>query len=136
MGGNGAIMVALRNQDMFKSVSAFCWLCNPSESPLCNKILTGYPGADKATWADYDSTLLLKKLGTDGGVKYRLNFRLDSPTTSMPTATCYPNTQRRPGMTRWIFAFTRYNHGYYFISSFMDEHIEFHAKRIVRRAHG
>ena len=132
MGGNGAIMVALRNQDMFKSVSAFAPLCNPSESPLCNKILTGYLGADKATWADYDSTLLLKKLGTDGGVKYD-SILVDQGLADdfYADGNLLPEHLKEAGDDKVDLRFHEgYNHGYYFISSFMDEHIEFHAKRI------
>ena len=131
MGGNGAIMVALRNQNLFKSVSAFAPLSNPCESALCNKILTGYLGPDKTTWAEYDSTLLLRELGANG-VKYD-TILIDQGLADdfYADGNLLPENLKEAGGGKVTLRMhDGYNHGYYFIFSFMEEHIDFHAKRI------
>ena len=128
MGGHGAMMIALRNQHMFKSVSAFAPIAHPSESSLGSKLLKGYLGQDKTAWAEYDSTLLLKKLSE---IKY------DSILVDQGLADdFYKNGELLTD--KWKDVCNKvdlrmhegYNHGYYFISSFMDDHIDFHAQRM------
>ena len=63
MGGHGALTIALKNQDMFKSVSAFAPISNPINCPWGKKAFTGYLGEDESTWKEYDATELLKSTG-------------------------------------------------------------------------
>lgn len=80
MGGHGALVSTLRNPGLYKSVSAFAPICNPSQCPWGEKAFTGYLGEDKSQWVEWDATELVKKY--DGPpltflidqVEYLLNF--------------------------------------------------------------
>ncbi len=129
MGGHGALTVGLRNPDRFKSVSAFAPIVSPLNCPWGEKALGGYLGADKAAWAEYDACtliesgarlpdLLVDQGEADGFLEGQLKTHLLAEVCG---AAGQPATIRiQPG----------YDHSYYFISSFMDEHLRWHAKRL------
>ena len=66
MGGHGALTIALKNPDCYKSVSAFAPICSPTRCPWGEKALTGYLGTDRARWRDYDATALIEDRGWKG----------------------------------------------------------------------
>ncbi|MDF1608952.1 S-formylglutathione hydrolase [Hoeflea sp. YIM 152468] len=129
MGGHGALVLALRNPDRFKSVSAFSPIGNPVNSPWGQKAFTAYLGKDSATWADYDASLLMRKatgavpaLVDQGEADNFLEEQLKPQTLEAAAkASGYPlELNRREG----------YDHSYYFIASFIDDHLRFHARHL------
>jgi S-formylglutathione hydrolase len=127
MGGHGALTLALRNPDRYRSVSAFAPICSPLNCPWGEKALGRYLGAERSVWAAHDSCelvrasehrlpLLVDQGDADG-------FLVEQLKTPLLQAACedsgYPATIRmQPG----------YDHSYFFIASFMDEHVAFHAR--------
>lgn len=128
MGGHGAMTIALRNPQRFVSVSAFSPIVNPVESPWGQKAFTQYLGDDRSSWAAYDSVELIRSQGlilpllVDQGTadnfleEQLLTDRLISATENLPNVT----VRYQEG----------YDHSYYFISTFIDEHLRFHAQHL------
>ncbi|KAL5004240.1 hypothetical protein ScPMuIL_017696 [Solemya velum] len=129
MGGHGALVCALKNPGMYKSVSAFSPICNPTNCAWGKKAFNGYLGEDKETWKEYDSTCLVKEY--DGPP---LEILIDQGKSDnflkegqlLPdnfVATCAES--KVPVIMRMQEG---YDHSYFFIASFMGEHIAHHAK--------
>jgi len=126
MGGHGALTIALKNPGRYKSATAFSPICSPLHCPWGEKALGNYLGADRAAWAEYDTTALvaaskeqLPVLVDQGDAD---NFLVEQLKTPLLEKACsdagYPMTIRmQPG----------YDHSYFFISSFIGEHLAFHA---------
>jgi S-formylglutathione hydrolase len=119
MGGHGALTISLRNPGRFASTSAFAPIVAPSLVPWGQKALGGYLGADSSAWADYDACALIEAgarlpdLLVDQGAAD--NFLIE--------AAGQPATIRiQPG----------YDHSYYFIASFMADHLAWHAERLAK----
>ena len=128
MGGHGALTIAMSFPGRFRSVSAFSPICNPTASDWGRKQFTAYLGADESTWAAHDATLLMKKRGFDGPML------IDQGTSDQFIDLLKPETlstamaERRQG---GIFRMQKgYDHSYFFVSSFMEEHIAFHAQAL------
>jgi S-formylglutathione hydrolase len=130
MGGHGALTIALRNPDRFKSVSAFAPIVAPSQCPWGQKALSGYLGDDPAAWQDYDTCALIRagarlpNILVDQGEAD--NFLVEQLKPELLTDACHeagqPLTLRmQPG----------YDHSYYFISTFMADHLRWHKERLV-----
>lgn len=129
MGGHGALTIGLRNPDRFRSVSAFAPIVSPLNCPWGEKALGGYLGPDRDSWREYDACALIEggarlpDLLVDQGEGD--NFLEGQLKTDLLAKACaaagQPATIRmQPG----------YDHSYYFISSFMAEHIAWHAERL------
>ena len=129
MGGHGALTIALRNPDRFRSVSAFAPIVAPSQVPWGQKALSGYLGDDQAAWAQHDAVSLIESgarlpdLLVDQGEGD--NFLEQELRTHLLQEACAKAGQRaeirmQPG----------YDHSYYFISTFMAEHVAWHAQRL------
>ncbi|WP_417816106.1 S-formylglutathione hydrolase [Thalassospira alkalitolerans] len=129
MGGHGALMMALRNPGMFKSVTAFAPIANPINCPWGQKALGNYLGTDKSNWKAWDSSELMKlaiskesqtpALVDQGDADGFLTEQL-KPDTLFAAASQvnYPlNLRMHEG----------YDHSYYFITSFIQDHLRFHA---------
>lgn len=129
MGGHGALTIGLRNPDRFCSVSAFAPIVSPLSCPWGEKALTGYLGTDKATWRDYDACALIEDgarlpdLLIDQGLSD--NFLTSQLMPEKLQAACLAASQ--PLTLRLQKG---YDHSYYFISSFMADHIAWHAERM------
>jgi len=128
MGGHGALTIAMSFPGRFRSVSAFSPICNPTASDWGRKQFTAYLGPDESTWAAHDATLLMKKRGFDGPIL------IDQGTSDQFIDLLKPETlsaamaERRQG---GIFRMQKgYDHSYFFVSSFMEEHIAFHAQAL------
>lgn len=129
MGGHGALMIALRNANVYKSVSAFSPIVAPSQVPWGQKAFTAYLGEDKTTWANYDTLELMKKTGDSK----KLPMLIDQGTADEFLA-----EQLKPELLETVakqvdYPLTLrlqdgYDHSYYFIASFIGEHFDFHAK--------
>ena len=129
MGGHGALTIALRNPGRFRSVSAFAPIVAPSQAPWGEKALTGYLGADRTKWRDYDAVALIEdgarvpELLVDQGEAD--DFLVEQLRPALLREACdkagIPLTLRmQPG----------YDHSYYFISTFMADHLKWHAERL------
>jgi len=129
MGGHGALVIALRNPGRYRSVSAFAPIVAPSQVPWGEKAFAAYLGEDRASWKAYDATALigsaaerLPLLIDQGGGDEFLDKQLQPQLLQAAAdAAGYPLTLRvQPG----------YDHSYYFISSFIGEHIAHHARAL------
>lgn len=127
MGGHGAMMIGLRNPDSYSSISAFSPICQPSQCPWGIKAFSGYLGSDQQTWLAYDSTELMKKIAPNQFVPVLIdqgdkdNFLAEQLT---PDTLVNVATQRHYPLTFRLQE--GYDHSYYFISSFIDDHLHFH----------
>lgn len=130
MGGHGALVCALRRPDRFRSVSALAPICAPSQVPWGQKAFRGYLGADEGTWSAYDACALLRarrlpgELLVDQGLADKFLERELCPERleAACAAAGSPLTLRRH---------EGYDHGYYFVASFIDDHVRHHAKALI-----
>jgi len=131
MGGHGALTVALRNADLIRSVSAFAPIVAPGQVPWGQKALTGYLGPDRASWRRHDSVALIE----DGA-------RLPEILVDVGDADPFIEKELRPelleracaaaGIPLTLHIRPGYDHSYYFISTFMADHLAWHAERLNR----
>ena len=129
MGGHGALTIALRNPGHFRSVSAFAPICHPSDCPWGEKALGRYLGADRSNWREYDAVALIEDgarlpglLVDQGGAD---NFLEEQLKPNLLDRAC-----RDADMPATIRMQDGYDHSYYFISTFMAEHVAWHAERL------
>ena len=128
MGGHGALTFAMKNPDRFASVSAFSPICNPTESDWGRKQLTAYLGADETTWEGHDSTLLMRDNGFDGPVLIDTGTKDQFIELLVPEAlSAAMAVRRQQGVFRMQ---PGYDHSYFFVSSFMEDHVAFHAEAL------
>jgi S-formylglutathione hydrolase len=129
MGGHGALTVALRLPDRYRAASAFAPIVAPSQVPWGIKALTGYLGSDKAKWREHDAVALIEDSARYSGFLVDYGdadpFLAEQLRPELLKAACekanIPLTLRRqPG----------YDHSYYFISTFMADHLRWHAARL------
>ncbi len=129
MGGHGALTIALRNPGRFRSVSAFAPIVSPLNCPWGDKALGGYLGPDRANWREYDACALIEDgarlpdLLVDQGEAD--GFLADQLKTHLLAQAC-----EQAGQPATIRMQPGYDHSYYFISSFMAEHVGWHAERL------
>lgn len=129
MGGHGALTISLRNPGRFRSTSAFSPIVSPLNCPWGEKALTGYIGADRAKWREYDAVALIEDgarlpdLLVDQGTGD--NFLEGQLKTHLLDHVC-----RNADMRAAIRMQEGYDHSYYFISTFMAEHVAWHAERL------
>ncbi|AHD07891.1 S-formylglutathione hydrolase [Phaeobacter gallaeciensis] len=130
MGGHGALTMAMNLPGRFRSVSAFAPICNPTASDWGRKQLTAYLGADEATWARHDATLMMQDSGFDGPVL------IDTGTSDQFLDLLKPETLAQAAASRRQQAVVRmqpgYDHSYFFVSTFMEDHVSFHAEALYR----
>lgn len=142
MGGHGALTIALKNTSTYKSVSAFAPICAPTQCPWGQKALHGYLGDDKNAWLAYDATALLTMFGDEKEQqKEKENKHLIPMLIDQGSADDFLTEQLKPHLLQQALddinysATVRsqkgYDHSYFFISSFIGEHIAFHAKHLV-----
>ncbi len=126
MGGHGALTIAMKNPTQFKSVSAFAPICSPLSCPWGVKALGGYLGNDRANWAPYDTVALV------GQAEVRLPVLIDQGEADNFLAEQLKTellieAARRADYPMQIRLQPNYDHSYFFIASFIGEHIAFHA---------
>ena len=128
MGGHGAITIALRNPELFGSLSAFAPIVNPTQSDWGRKQFAAYLGDDEAAWADHDSTLLLTEFGWKSDIlidqgaqdQFLSNLRPEAMAEAIARA-------RQPAVLRMQAG---YDHSYFFVQSFVGDHVRWHAERL------
>ena len=132
MGGHGALTLALRHPELFQSVSAFAPIASPTRCAWGEKAFTAYLGDDRAEWAKHDATLLLE-CGAAGGV-------YDDILVDQGDADQFLTDQLKPellkaaadeaGQKITVRMQPGYDHSYFFMASFIDDHVAFHAARL------
>ena len=128
MGGHGALTIAMSFPGRFRSVSAFAPICNPTGSDWGRKQFTAYLGADEALWAPHDASLLLRKYGFDGPMLIDQGTSDQFIDLLKPEALAAALTERRQGGT--LRMQKGYDHSYFFVSTFMPDHVAFHAEAL------
>ncbi|PKO42635.1 MAG: S-formylglutathione hydrolase [Betaproteobacteria bacterium HGW-Betaproteobacteria-3] len=133
MGGHGALTLALRHPGMFKSVSAFAPICAPSECPWGHKAFTGYLGPDRAEWLQHDASALMRG---QAAAPYPQGILVDQG-----LADSFLEVQLLPhrleaacaaiGQPLTLRRHAGYDHGYYFISTFMADHMAHHHRQLA-----
>jgi S-formylglutathione hydrolase len=128
MGGHGALTIALKHPDSYKSVSAFAPISSPMRCPWGEKALSGYLGSDRAQWREYDATALIVDRGWSGPP-----FLIDQGTKDP-----FLDTQLKPELLRQACQQRNvslelrmqegYDHSYFFIATFIEEHLRFHSR--------
>ena len=128
MGGHGALTLAMGLPGRFRSVSAFAPICNPTGADWGRKQLTAYLGSDEATWARHDASLMMRDVGLD------IPLLCDTGTKDQFLDNLRPETLAHAVMTRRAQATLRlqpgYDHSYFFVSTFMEDHVTFHAEAL------
>ncbi|MCA1198809.1 S-formylglutathione hydrolase [Sphingomonas sp. R647] len=131
MGGHGALTMGLRHPDRFRSVSAFAPIVAPSQCPWGEKALGGYLGDDRAAWRQHDAVALIEdgarlpELLVDQGEADA--FLTEQLKPELLAAAC-----REAGIDLTLRMQPGYDHSYYFISSFMADHVAWHTERLNR----
>ena len=129
MGGHGALTIGLKKPDTYKSISAFSPICSPLKCPWGEKALSGYLGDDRETWSQYDAVALVESGCRSGDILVDQgdadNFLTEQLKPELLATACenggQPLTLRmQPG----------YDHSYYFIATFIGDHIRFHSQRL------
>jgi S-formylglutathione hydrolase len=129
MGGHGALTIALRNPGRFKAVSAFAPIASPMSCPWGEKALSKYIGSDRAAWRDYDACALIES-----------GARLPDLLVDQGTADSFLDSQLKPqlleatcaraGQPLTLRMQEGYDHSYFFIATFIEDHLRWHAERL------
>ena len=129
MGGHGALTIAIKNPDIFKSVSAFSPICNPTKIPWGEKAFTKYLGKDENIWNDYDACSLIKSRGFQSDILIDQGeedeFLADQLKPESFVQACEEKNvevslRMQPG----------FDHSYFFIATFIQDHIDWHSQRL------
>ncbi len=132
MGGHGALTIHLKHPDKYKTCSAFAPIAAPSSVPWGEKALSNYLGTDKSKWAPYDATALLQNYGAS-----KAHILIDQGTADQ-----FLETQLKPeifkaaadktGQALSLRMQDGYDHSYYFIATFMEDHLRWHHKALMQ----
>ncbi|MEM5544436.1 S-formylglutathione hydrolase [Sulfitobacter sp. AS92] len=125
MGGHGALTLAMNLPERFLSVSAFAPITHPTSSDWGKKQLSAYLGTDETTWAKHDSTLLMREKGFDGPILIDQGSSDQFLDLLKPEALAEAMTAKRQQGTFRMQP--GYDHSYFFVASFMEDHVAFHA---------
>jgi len=131
MGGHGALVCYLKNPGKYRSVSAFAPICNPSNGGWGQKAFSNYLGEDRNDWAEYDAAVLI------GGAKEKLPLLIDQGTDDE-----WLSDQLKPGALEQAAIASHYpltlrmqegyDHGYYFVATFIEDHLQHHARALLQ----
>jgi S-formylglutathione hydrolase len=129
MGGHGALVCALRNPAQYRSLSAFAPIAAPMRCPWGRKAFTGYLGSDESQWLDYDASVLVAQR------PFHAPILVDQGTADKFLAEqlnpeIFADACRRSGQPFELRMHAGYDHGYYFIQSFIEEHLRWHARQL------
>lgn len=129
MGGHGALTLAMGLPGRFRSVSAFAPIANPTASDWGRKQLSAYLGDDETAWAPHDATLLMDANGFDGPILTDTGTADQFIDLLRPEALAGAVAKRRQQATLRLQP--GYDHSYFFVSSFMEDHVRFHADHLM-----
>lgn len=131
MGGHGALVIGLRNSDRYASISAFSPIVHPTAVPWGKKAFSGYLGSDESSWQAYDATLLLQASEGKNVPPILLdqgdadNFLAEQLRTDF-----FRDANEAVGAGARIRMQPGYDHSYYFIATFIEDHLRFHASNL------
>ena len=129
MGGHGALTIAMTHPDRYRSVSAFAPIANPTESDWGRKQFSAYLGEHRATWRPHDATLLMAERGFPGEVLIDQGANDQFLDLLKPESLAQAMAARRqPG---WLRMQPGYDHSYWFVQTFMADHVLWHAERLA-----
>lgn len=138
MGGHGALTLALRHPGRFRSLSALAPICAPTQCPWGEKAFTGYLGADRTAWIEHDATVLMQNqpiapypagILIDQGLADK--FLAEQLHPHLFEAAC-----AHIGQPLQLRRQAGYDHGYYFVQTFIADHLQHHARCLLPPAHG
>ena len=129
MGGHGALTLALKYPEKFKSVSAFAPICAPSQCPWGEKAFSNYLGSDQAEWLKHDATALVQTK-TAHFADILIDQGLSDQFYSQLNPELFQQACQAAGQPLTLREHAGYDHGYYFIQSFIDDHLQFHVVQL------
>jgi len=129
MGGHGALVCALRNSDRYKSVSAFAPIAAPMQSPWGKKAFTNYLGEDTRSWSDYDASELVARKPFPGPILIDQGTA-DQFLVEQLKPEKFSAAAAKSGQTLNLRMQAGYDHGYYFMQTFMADHLRHHAMQL------
>jgi S-formylglutathione hydrolase len=129
MGGHGALVCALRNPNRYRSLSAFAPIAAPMQCPWGRKAFTGYLGSDESRWRDWDASALV------GARPFHSPILVDQGSADKFLAEqlkpeVFAEACRRSGQRLELRMRSGFDHGYYFIQTFMEDHLRWHARML------
>ena len=131
MGGHGGLTLALRHPDQYRSVSAFAPISAPSQMPWGQKAFAGYFGGDESIWKAHDAVALIEKSGFDKPILVEQGmadtFLISQLKPDLLQAAC-----DRVGVALTLNQHAGYDHSYYFIASFIGDHLRYHDRFLSR----
>ena len=130
MGGHGALTIALKNPRRYKSVSAFAPIASPMRCPWGEKALSGYLGADRARWREYDATALIEDRGWAGPPIMVDQGTKDQFLQSQLKPELLQDACQRSGVALDLRMRDGYDHSYFFIATFIEDHLRYHAQNL------
>jgi S-formylglutathione hydrolase len=128
MGGHGALTLAMALPGRFRSVSAFAPICNPTNSDWGRKQFSAYWGEDETKWGPHDATLLMQGSGFDGPIL--IDTGTDDQFADLLKTEAFAAAMAAKRQEGTIRLQKGYDHSYFFISSFMEDHVTFHAEAL------
>ena len=128
MGGHGALTLAMKLKGRFRSVSAFAPICNPTESEWGQKQFSAYLGSGSAKWAAHDASLLMASGGFDGPVL--IDTGTDDQFGHLLGTAAMAGAIAEAKQEGTVRLQKGYDHSYFFISTFMEDHVAFHAEAL------
>ncbi|SFR59308.1 S-formylglutathione hydrolase [Yoonia tamlensis] len=128
MGGHGALTMALALPGRFRSVSAFAPICNPLNSEWGRKQFTAYWGADESQWGPHDASVLMQGEGFDGPIL--IDTGTDDQFTALLGTPALAQAMAEKSQQGTIRLQKGYDHSYFFIATFMEDHVAFHAEAL------
>ena len=128
MGGHGALTIGMGIQGRFKSISALSPICNPTGADWGRKQLLAYLGNDEQTWLEHDSSILMLNKGFNGNVLIDVGNKDQFIDLLKPETLANAMMKRRQSGEFRMQA--GYDHSYFFVSTFIDDHIAFHANSL------
>jgi len=128
MGGHGALTIALKNPDQYNSVSAFAPIVAPMQCPWGEKALGGYLGTDQTTWQNYDAVELIKSGKRTKGTILIDQGSADQFLEEQLKPQLFESACKQAGQSLDLRMQLGYDHSYYLISSFMEDHLRHHAE--------
>jgi S-formylglutathione hydrolase len=130
MGGHGALTIALKNPGRYRSVSAFAPIASPMRCPWGEKALTGYLGSDRGRWREYDATALIADRGWRGPALLVDQGTSDPFIESQLKPELLRQACEQAGVALDLRLRDGYDHSYFFIATFIEEHLRFHARHL------
>ena len=133
MGGHGALIMALKNPGQFTSVSAFAPIVNPTQVPWGQKAFSNYLGDDVTTWQEWDSCALMQASQPEQAIPTLIDQGdADQFLASQLQPAVLAEAARQKAWPLTLRIQPGYDHSYYFIASFIEDHLRFHAQQLLK----